>query len=67
MHVKAAPGVQVPKEGQPRDYITDADPVEVSASAYYLRRITDGDLLEIAAPVVTTPAAPAAKPTKGAD
>ena len=41
--------------------ITDADPVEVSESAYYLRRITDGDLIETAEP------APAAKPKKGAN
>lgn len=61
MLVIAAPGLKVPKEGKPRDYITDADPVEVSESAYYLRRITDGDLIETAEP------APAAKPKKGAN
>lgn len=60
MLVKAAPGVQVPKEGKPREYITDVE--DVPQSAYYLRRVTDGDLLEVAA---DTPA-PVAKPKKGA-
>jgi acyl-CoA synthetase (NDP forming) len=45
MLVKAAPGVQVPKEGNPRDYITDADEAEVPETAYYMRRLMDGDLL----------------------
>lgn len=48
--VKAAPGVEVPVEGAPRRYITDADPVEVEDSAYYRRRVTDGDLLIVSAP-----------------
>lgn len=50
MHVKAAPGLKVPKEHQPRDYIVEDAAVEVDASAYYLRRISDGDLIETAAP-----------------
>jgi hypothetical protein len=58
MFVKAAPGLRVPKEGKPRDYITEDVAVDVEASAYYLRRITDGDLIETAEP------AAAAKPTK---
>lgn len=45
MKVIAAPGLQVPKEDKPREYITDAEPVEVPDSAYYLRRIADGDLV----------------------
>lgn len=45
MKVKAAPGLQVPKEGQPRDYITGS--VEVPRSAYYLRLVADGDLIEV--------------------
>lgn len=67
MHVKAAPGLRVPKEDKPRDYITDAESVEVPQSAYYLRRIGDGDLTEVAAEIVTTPAASDAKPKKGAN
>ncbi|OLN30444.1 hypothetical protein DVDV_0644 [Desulfovibrio sp. DV] len=42
--VKAAPGVRVPQEGMPRRYITEAAPVTVPDSAYYRRRIADGDL-----------------------
>ena len=45
MFVKAAPGIKVPKEDKPREYITDADPVELPDSAYYLRRVADGDLV----------------------
>lgn len=53
MLVKAAPGLNVPKEDKPREYITDADAVDVPETAYYLRRVADGDLV-------------AAKVTKGA-
>jgi len=52
MKVIAAPGIQVPKEDKPREYITDAEAVEVPETVYYLRRLNDGDLLE--APVKTT-------------
>ncbi|WP_049857122.1 DUF2635 domain-containing protein [Trabulsiella odontotermitis] len=45
MTVKAAPGVRVPKERSPREYITEAEAVEVSRSPYYLRRIADRDLV----------------------
>lgn len=55
MLVKAAPGINVPKEDKPREYITDAEAVEVPASAYYLRRMADGDLLA-AAPAKAKPA-----------
>ena len=63
MLVLAAPGIKVPKETQPRDYVTDTPPegsagFDVPESAYYLRRITDGDL------IVVEPAI--AKPKKGA-
>jgi len=56
MLVLAAPGVLVPKEGNPRTYITDTPPdgeagYYVEESAYTLRRIADGDLVEVAAPV----------------
>lgn len=46
MHVKAAPGTRCPSEGKPRVYIGDAQAVEVAASAYYLRLIADGSLIE---------------------
>lgn len=45
MKVKAAPGIKVPKEGKPREYITEADQVEVPHSAYYLRIVAEGDLI----------------------
>lgn len=45
--VKAAPGVQVPKEGAPRQYITESEPQAVPGSAYYLRRLDDGDLVRV--------------------
>lgn len=45
MRVKAAPGLQCPKEHNPREYIGDDDAgVEVEASAYYRRLIDDGSL-----------------------
>lgn len=52
MKVVAAPGLQVPKEGKPREYVTQDEEVEVPESAYYLRRVTDGDLVrtDVAAP-----------------
>lgn len=55
MRVKAAPGILVPMEHKPREYITDSKAVDVPASAYYRRRLADGDLVE---------AAPAAAPAK---
>lgn len=45
MLVRAATGLKVPKEEQPRDYIEGDQPVQVPESAYYLRRVTDGDLI----------------------
>lgn len=55
MLVLAAPGVLVPKEGNPRAYYTDTPPdgeagYAVAESAYILRRISDGDLVEVAVP-----------------
>jgi len=46
MKVSAAPGIKVPKEDKPREYITDAKVVEVPDTAYYLRRVAEGDLIE---------------------
>ena len=50
MKVKATPGIKVPMEDKPREYITDTPPegeqgFDVPDSAYYLRRIADGDLV----------------------
>lgn len=59
MTVKAATGLRVPKEGAPREYITDADVVDVSRSAYYLRRLADGDLVPASVAVQTDVAQPA--------
>lgn len=58
MLVKAASGIKVPMEEKPRVYITDTPPdgeqgFTVPETAYYLRRIADGDLVTV-------------KPTKGA-
>ena len=55
--VKAAPGVKVPKEGAPREYITEHESQAVPGSAYYLRRLDDGDLIR----VEDAPAKPKAK------
>lgn len=45
MKVVAAPGLSVPKEERPREYINGAEAVEVPESAYYLRCLADGDLV----------------------
>jgi len=46
MKVLAAKGLKCPKEGKPREYITDSEPVDVpDDSTYYRRLIADGSLL----------------------
>lgn len=45
MKVIANKGLMVPRED--RGYIGDQEPVDVPESAYYLRRIADGDLLRV--------------------
>ncbi|RQZ74800.1 MULTISPECIES: DUF2635 domain-containing protein [Burkholderia] len=45
MKVIAKAGLRVPVQGKPRKYIAGPDPVEVPETAYYLRRVSDGDLL----------------------
>lgn len=45
MKVKAAQGLKVPMEDKPREYITDAKSVDVPETAYYSRRVSDGDLI----------------------
>lgn len=49
MRVQAAPGLKVPREDDPRTYITDAEPVDIEMTGYYIRRMADGDLVEVAA------------------
>jgi len=44
--VKAREGVRVPKEDSHRAYITHT-PVAVPLSAYYLRRLAEGDLVRV--------------------
>ncbi|HDL8234137.1 TPA: DUF2635 domain-containing protein [Yersinia enterocolitica] len=56
MKVKARDGVRVPREENARRYI-EQEPVDVPQSTYYLRRLNDGDLVEVSATdvaVVTT-------------
>ncbi len=48
MIVTAAKGLKVPMEFKPRDYVTDDAVFKVEDSAYYARRISDGDLVEAA-------------------
>ncbi len=47
MRVKAAPGLKVPKEGKPREYITEESSVDIAKSTYYRRRLLAGELLEV--------------------
>lgn len=45
--IKAVAGVRVPREDNPRRYITADEAVTVPDSAYYQRQIAAGDLLVI--------------------
>lgn len=46
MKVIAAKGLKCPKEGKPREYITDTESVDVpEGSTYYRRLINDGSLV----------------------
>ncbi|HFU1359305.1 TPA: hypothetical protein ACGQTY_002487 [Citrobacter farmeri] len=45
--VKAAPGVKVPREGNPRRYITCEDIATVEDTAYYRRQMMAGDLVAV--------------------
>lgn len=55
MKFKAAPGVKVPREDNPRRYITDTV-VEVEDSAYYRRQMMAGDLIDVSVAAVKTDA-----------
>ncbi|WP_407725909.1 hypothetical protein [Pectobacterium aroidearum] len=50
--VKAAPGVQVPREDNGRRYITNETVVEVELTAYYQRQLNTGDLVVVTGDVV---------------
>jgi hypothetical protein len=56
MRVLAAPGTRCPKEGKPRDYITDSTAVTVPDSAYYRRLVADGSLVEAVAETASSKA-----------
>ncbi|MGQ6115958.1 DUF2635 domain-containing protein [Serratia sp. IR-2025] len=45
INVIARKGIRVPKEEMPDRYITDSEAVSVEQSAYYRRRLREGDLL----------------------
>ncbi len=45
INVIARTGIRVPKEEMPDRYITDSEAVSVEQSAYYRRRLHEGDLL----------------------
>ncbi len=49
MWVKATKGVRVPMDGKPRSYI-EREAVEVPETAYYMRRVQEGDLKVVDAP-----------------
>jgi hypothetical protein len=55
MKVKAADGLLVPKEADPRTYF-GADPEEAEATPYVIRRLASGELLDAEAEPVTTKA-----------
>ncbi|MGE4539213.1 MAG: DUF2635 domain-containing protein [Desulfovibrio sp.] len=62
--VRAAPGLRVPMEGMPRRHITGDAAVAVPDSAYYRRRLADGDLLLATAKAAAPKPAPEAAPQK---
>lgn len=43
--VIAAPGTKCPKEGKPREYITDQEATDVPETTYYRRLLGDGSLI----------------------
>ena len=47
VRVVAAKGIQVPREDNPRRYISDSAEEELPLTEYYRRRLLDGDLVEI--------------------
>ncbi len=55
--VIAKQGTQCPKEGNHREYITDAVAEDVPVSIYYLRLINDGSILRVPDETASVPAA----------
>lgn len=47
MKVIAAPGLKVPNENNPREYITPDIAVEIEVTAYYMRRLADNELVKV--------------------
>jgi hypothetical protein len=47
IYVKASPGLNVPKEGNPRSYINDSEAVAVEGSHYYRKAVIDADLIQL--------------------
>jgi Protein of unknown function (DUF2635) len=64
MKLIAATGLKVPREDNPRTYITDEQAVDVQMSGYYVRRIADGDLIDVEDAAAPAAAEPAATKTK---
>lgn len=62
INVKATPGLRVPREDNGREYITDDKETPVEQTAYYLRRLADGDLVEVKNPPASDQAPPADAP-----
>ena len=63
MKVKAAPGLKVPMEENPQNHITDApEGVEIAHTHYYVRRLADGDLVEVEAEQEPAPTSTKKKP-----
>jgi hypothetical protein len=52
MKVKAAEGLQVPKEADPRTYY-GPEPEEAEATPYVIRRLASGELLDAEAEATT--------------
>jgi len=51
--VIAAPGLRVPREDNPRQYI-ESKPTDVPSTAYYRRRLASGELQAAGRPSTTT-------------
>ncbi len=49
MRVISAPGTRCPKEGKPREYITDTEPSDVPDTTYYRRLVAEGSLIQVQA------------------
>lgn len=62
MKVIAKAGLSVPKDGKPRQYVTDREAVDVPESAYYMRRVAEGDLVRQDEPSVETETTAAVEP-----